>query len=247
MLDRVLVVPAAPVLVPQVAQGAAPELAGVRTAVLEALADALQPGVGDGESDGPMERVVVVGPGASTRRHGPGARGSFRPIGVDLELAWGVADVESDPLPLSLTIGAWMLAQLPWAGHTVGLEVAEAASPAVCEDLGSDLAAESGRTALLVMADGTARRGHRAPGYTDPRSAGYDEAWIGAVASADTGALAGLDPRLAQDLMMAGRAPLQVLAAAVSAAGGRWRASLRWTGDPYGVAYAVATWQRLHD
>ena len=50
-----------------------------------------------------------------------------------------------------------------------------------------------------------------------------------------------LDEALAQDLMMAGRAPLQVLAGAAAAAGGTWQADLRWTGDPYGVAYAVAT------
>ena len=40
--------------------------------------------------------------------------------------------------------------------------------------------------------------------------------------------------------MMAGRAPLQVLAGA--AQGRTWRGALVWDGDPYGVQYAVASW-----
>lgn len=246
MLHGAVVVPAAPVLVPQVAQGAAPELSDCRAAVLAALDEVLGHRAQGAGCDAPVQRVVVVGPGASTRRHAPGARGSFRSVGVDLEVATGVHDPHAAPLPLSLTIGAWMLGCVGWVGETLGVEVAETESPAVCSGLGSGLADESGRTVLLVMADGTARRGPSAPGYTDPRSIGYDDGWIDAVASVDVGALAGLDVALAQDLMMAGRAPLQVLAGAAATAAAAWQADLRWTGDPYGVAYAVATWRRVH-
>lgn len=245
MLRSAVVVPAAPVLVPQVSQGAAPELNDCRTAALAALDEALGHGAEVADAADPVQRVVVVGPGTSTRRHPPGAHGSFRPLGVDLDIAAADDGPRSEPLPLSLSIGAWMLGQVGWAGHTVALEVAETESPAVCARLGSELAGEPGRTVMLVMADGTARRGPSAPGYTDARSAGYDAVWIDAVGAVDTVALAGLDDALAQDLMMAGRAPLQVLAGAASTNAGVWQADTRWTGDPYGVAYAVATWRRM--
>jgi hypothetical protein len=151
-------------------------------------------------------------------------------------------------LPLSLTIGAWLLSQhaSPDAssadsGSTVsGMEVAVDEPVEACVRRGRDIAAEARRVGLLVMADGTARRGPTAPGYTDDRAADVDLAWTSALADGDPQALSHLDPVVADELMMAGRAPLQVLAGAAD--GGRWRAELAWSGDPYGVQYAVAWW-----
>ncbi len=58
----------------------------------------------------------------------------------------------------------------------------------------------------------------------------------------DLAALRGLDPALAAELMVSGRAPWAVLAAAVQAESGRPRASLEYADDPFGVLYLVATW-----
>jgi hypothetical protein len=234
------VLPAAPVLLPQVSQGAAPELEQCRRAVHAALTDLLGP---------PVDRVVVVGAGAATRRVGASAQGSLHGIGVDLTVGWG--DVEppadgtaSSGLPRSMVLAAWALTEAGWTGATCGVEVAVDEDPQVCLGLGAGLADEPGQVALVLAADGTARRGTAAPGYTDERSQPFDEQWTQALARVDAQALAGLDPHLAAELMMEGRAPLQVLAGAVLAsAGAGWQARTWWEGDPYGVAYAVASWR----
>jgi hypothetical protein len=95
--------------------------------------------------------------------------------------------------------------------------------------------------ALLVMGDGSARRGEKAPGYDDPRARPYDDAVARALATADLAALRGLDPGLAAELLASGRAPWQVLAGA--AAGTGWRGDLSYYAAPYGVAYFVAGWR----
>jgi hypothetical protein len=229
-------VPAAPVLVPRVAQGAAGELELCRRAVGDALADALAP---------PVDRVVVVGAGTLTRRIATSARGSLRGIGVDLTTGWGEDEAAAQGLPRSLVVAAWALAEAGWHGRTSGVEVAVDEASQVCLGLGAGVADEPGQVAVVVAADGTARRGTAAPGYTDGRSHPFDEQWILALAHADAQTLAGLDPQLAAELMMEGRAPLQVLAGAVLAAAGEgWQARSWWSDDPYGVAYCVASWRR---
>jgi hypothetical protein len=60
-----------------------------------------------------------------------------------------------------------------------------------------------------------------------------------AQARGDAGALAALDPEVAAQLLVAGRAPWQVLA---GAADRTMDGSLLYDSAPYGVAYFVATW-----
>lgn len=252
MLVGAAVVPAAPVLVPEVAAGAAAELDTARGAIDAALAV-----MGEQRPD----VVVVVGAGERTVRHDQGARGTLRPVGVDLAFALESAresvgrpatpatSVTSsrtgEGLGLSLTIGAWLLTRWAWSGRVHGLEVARREAPQVCLGAGAGLADDVARVALLVVADGTARRGPTAPGYTDERSSAFDASWLGALGAADAQTLSRLDPALAEELMMSGRAPLQVLAGAAGA--GRWVADLLYADDPYGVQYAVATWCRAAD
>ena len=236
MLVGAAVVPAAPVLVPQVAQGAAAELELCRGAAGDALSGVLA---------SPADRGVVVGAGTTTRRFGSSSRGSLAGIGVDLAVGWGDAEAAPDTLPRSIVVAAWALGQAGWAGVTSAVEVAVEEDPQVCLGIGAGLADEPGRVVVVVAADGTARRSTAAPGYTDERAHAVDDQWTQALAQADAQALAGLDPQLASELMMEGRAPLQVLAGAVLAAGGTgWSGRSWWSGDPYGVAYAVASWRR---
>ena len=241
MLVGAVVLPAAPVVVPQVAQAAAAELEPCRLAAADALTHALAP---------PVDRVVVVGAGTTTRRFGTSARGSLRGIGVDLTLGWGDGEPAPHTLPRSVVVAAWALAEAGWQGVTSAVEVAVDEDPQVCLGLGAGLADEPGRVALVIAADGTARRSTAAPGYTDERAHPFDDVWTRALAQADARVLAGLDPQLAADLMMEGRAPLQVMAGAVLAADGDgWLGQSWWSADPYGVAYAVASWRRpvAHD
>lgn len=127
-----------------------------------------------------------------------------------------------------------------------------------CVALGCGLEAEGDcETALLVVADGSARRTEKAPGHLDPRAAAVDDTIVGAVRDCATGGLEGLldlDPALCADLLVTGRAPLQVLAAAVGtqqAAGSQqdgraegertaYRVEQLEVSDQFGVLYVVA-------
>ncbi|HZE31877.1 MAG TPA: class III extradiol dioxygenase subunit B-like domain-containing protein [Actinoallomurus sp.] len=221
MLTSAAVCPHPPLLLPQIAGGAAPELDGLRAACAEALR----------RLSGDL--VVVVGSGPLTRDFGRDAAGSLRPYGPDLTVGSG------DPvLPLSLTIGRWLLGER----SALYRAVADDAPVEACARLGTELAGLAGRVALLVMGDGSACRTERAPGYLDERAEGFDARVARALAEADPCALAGLDATVAAELRAAGRAPWQVLAGA--ARGGRFTGELLADEAPYGVGYLVASWVR---
>ncbi|MER8094869.1 class III extradiol dioxygenase subunit B-like domain-containing protein [Streptomyces goshikiensis] len=234
MLVAAAVCPAPPLLVPEVAAGAAAELADVRTACSDALAvlAASRP-----------DRLVVVGAaGADHTGHYPqGARGSFRGFGVPADVRLGEGEEGPRLLPTSLAVAAWLLARARWGAAAVeGLGVAEPLEADACLRTGRELAATDDRVALLVMGDGSACRTVKAPGYLDERATAFDAEAARALGAADTAALAALDPGLARELKAAGRAPWQVLAGAAEGAGLEGR--LLYDEAPYGVGYFVATW-----
>ncbi|MGW1763039.1 class III extradiol dioxygenase subunit B-like domain-containing protein [Streptomyces sp. NPDC002073] len=238
MLVAAAVCPCPPLLVPQVAAGAADELAAARTACSDALAvlAASRP-----------DRLVVVGPAdpAGEGAHPQGARGSFHGFGVDAEVRLG-APVPGGPaagrdLPPSLAVAAWLLDHTDWACAPVsGLGVGPALATEDCLAAGRELAGTAGRVALLVMGDGSACRTVKAPGYLDERAAAFDAAAARALGTADTAALAAVDARLGTELQAAGRASWQVLAGAAEGAGLDGR--LLYEDAPYGVGYFVAAW-----
>lgn len=234
MLVAAAVCPAPPLLVPEVAAGAAAELGDARTACSDALAvlAASRP-----------DLLVVVGP-ADRDHRGPypqGARGTFRGFGVEAGVQLGTGDEGPRLLPPSLAVGAWLLAHARWGAAPVeGLGVGEPLDTADCLEAGRALAARDARVALLVMGDGSACRTLKAPGYLDERAAAFDAAAARALGAADTAALAALDAGLAAELQAAGRAPWQVLAGAAEGAGLDGR--LLYEDAPYGVGYFVAAW-----
>ncbi|OKI07984.1 hypothetical protein A6A06_34505 [Streptomyces sp. CB02923] len=235
MLVAAAVCPCPPVLVPEVASGAAPELDGLRAAALDAVGvlAAARP-----------DRLVVVGPAEEAGRgpHGQGAVGSFRGFGVDLDVSLGAAETPPErPLPPSLSVGAWLLARTDWADAPVeGLGVGEPLAADRCVQVGREIAASAERVALLVMGDGSACRTVKAPGYYDERAEGFDTVVGRALGAADTEALTGLDAELADALKVSGRACWQVLAGAAQGAG--LRGELLREEAPYGVGYFVAAW-----
>lgn len=235
MLVAAAVCPCPPLLVPEVAAGAAPELDELRAACADALGvlAASRP-----------DRLVVVGPegGGRHREYGQGSPGSFREFGVPVDVTLGPPPAGARDLPVlppSLAAAGWLLRA--WQAPPVqGLGVGELLAPQECAAAGRDAARSAERVALLVMGDGTACRTLKAPGYLDERAAPFDAAVASALASADSEALAALDPVLAGELMAAGRAPWQVLAAAAEGAG--LGGELLHESVPYGVAYFVAAW-----
>ncbi|WP_328536307.1 class III extradiol dioxygenase subunit B-like domain-containing protein [Streptomyces sp. NBC_00344] len=237
MLVAAAVCPCPPLLVPEVAAGAAPELDAARDACLDALGvlAAARP-----------DRLIVVGPADAAGRgpHPHGAVGSFRGFGVDLQVRLGAAAAGSSPdreLPAALAVGAWLLDRADWADSPVeALGVGEPLEPERCLQVGRDLAVRGERVALLVMGDGSACRTLKAPGYLDERAAAFDATAARALASADFAALRALDPRLASELKAVGRAPWQILAGAADGAALSGR--LLYEDAPYGVGYFVAVW-----
>jgi hypothetical protein len=235
MLVAAAVCPCPPLLVPEVAAGAAPELDALRAACADA--------VGVLAASRP-DRLVVVGPAGRQDggTYGQGSPGSFREFGVpvDVTLAEPTEDAEDvRSLPSSLAVAGWLLRR--WnAAAVTGFGVAEQEEPERCLATGRSVADSARRVALLVMGDGSACRTLKAPGYLDARGEPFDAAVVAALGSADTAALAALDPGLAYELQAAGRAPWQVLAGAAEGAG--LAGQLLHETVPYGVAYFVAAW-----
>ncbi|MFE6547586.1 class III extradiol dioxygenase subunit B-like domain-containing protein [Streptomyces sp. NPDC057746] len=235
MLVAAAVCPCPPLLVPEVAAGAAPELDGARAACVDALGvlAAARP-----------DRLVVVGPG-DTGTYPEGTPGSFSGfgVGVDVRLGAGGTDPAASGarLPIPLAVAAWLLRRTGWADAPVeGASVAESLPPRRCAEVGAELAGRDGRVALLVMGNGSACRTLKAPGYLDERAAGFDAQVAHALGDADVAALRALDVEPARELKACGRAPWQILAGA--AVGADLSGALLYDDAPYGVGYFVAAW-----
>jgi hypothetical protein len=108
-----------------------------------------------------------------------------------------------------------------------------------CRATGGAIGAGPGEVSLVVVADGSARRGEKAPGHLDERAADVDRLIVEALRAADPDGLLTLDPVLCADLLVHGRAPLQVAAAAM-ASSGRMRCTDLEAEDPFGVLYVTA-------
>lgn len=225
MIRAVVFCPHPPVLVPEVAQGAAGELADLRAACRTAIRRVATPGTD----------ILVIGAGPAWRRHAATARGSLAPYGVGLEIALGSDEPGPVELPLSLTVGAWLLRDAlgpncgAW-GWSVGPE----------DRLEPLAPTEDDRPrALVVMGDGSARRSTAAPGYLDDRAARYDAAVATALRAGEPDMLH-VDLPLADELLVAGARTWD--AAAWELEGPFWDAELLYDDAPYGVGYFVATW-----
>jgi hypothetical protein len=213
--------PAAPLLVPQVAGGSAPlddELRdGCRT-----LARRLSESADE----------IVVAAAVS----GGGAWADDATWGFE---GFGVIRQPPDPrprVPWQLGIGAWLFDDIGWAGSRRYL--------AIDPDHPADIGLSPG-SAVLVVGDGSARRNEKAPGHLDDRAEPFDAAVARALETGDVAAIGSLDASLATELMCAGAPAWRWLADAID--GQRViEAELLADSAPYGVGYLVAYW-RLAD
>jgi hypothetical protein len=223
MITAAALCPAPPLLARELT-GADPVIPDLREACRQAVAALLasRPDV-----------VAVVGAAEKTADWDPGGRLDLAVYAPMLGAGAG------PPVPSPLGLGAGLLDRAGYQGRRVLQSVSPDDPAQRCAELGADLAGRAGRVALLVMADGSARRGRRAPGHLDERSAPFDAEVERAVRDGDLAALLAIDPVLARELMATGRPAWQVLAGAL--AGTRPRAEIRYSGDPFGVAYLVAS------
>jgi len=231
VLIAATVCPPAPLLVPALAPGAPAAVENLRAHVAAAVADlvAAEP-----------SQVVVVAGADTAGRWGSNSGGTFA--------AYGVASTSGGPdrtLPLSLTLGAFLLDQADWSGDRSYLAVPTDASACDCDRTGRELAGGPETAALLILGDGSVKRSTAAPGYFDDRAAGFDRTVSKALADGDAEALLHLDAVLTDQLWVSGRAPWQVLAGAAALAqqqGASVTAQLRYDEAPLGVGYLLADW-----
>ncbi|GAB2912556.1 hypothetical protein ACFMQL_23710 [Nonomuraea fastidiosa] len=199
-------------------------LPGLRSACHDAIASL---------AEARPETLIVVGGAETTAAYDGDAAGTLRPWGIDMETPGGGEPV----LPLSLTVGRLLLGdRTPDALRSVAFDT----SPEECAALGEELADGPGRVALLVMADGSACLGPRAPGRYDEAAEPLNDLIAGAIAAGDPAPLAAIGPDEADRLWVSGRSALQVLA---GAAGGKtYKGRLLTATAPYGVGYFAGCW-----
>ncbi|WP_433473515.1 hypothetical protein ACQPZP_32525 [Spirillospora sp. CA-142024] len=213
MIVAAACIPQPPLLLPGLTGGPVAEVEELRAHIQQAVTLVVEQA---------SDEVIVVGAAPTTGhcpRDAPAPAGRLAPA----------ADrrPEQTPLPLPLVIGRAAL-----EGHQVSyvLQGVEAsAPPARCHALGVGLARGPGRTALLVAADGSARRGEKAAGHLDPRAPALDDQVARALDNADTTALLALDPQLCADLLLTGRAHGKYWPGPARAARGRQTAYTRQT------------------
>jgi hypothetical protein len=254
VLIAAAVCPHPPVLIPAAMgeAGSGPELADLRAACAAAARGLVR---------ARPDLIAIVGSAASGRTYPWPSAGSLLRYGIPWSTGPG-----RPVLPLSLTVGTWLLTEalaatgIPASEVTAAMDgtdgaggglavtlcaVADTAEPASCRRLGVTLAGLAPRVAMLVMGDASAKKAIGVPGAPDPEAEEYDAGIAAALAAADAGALARLDPDRAEELRVTGRAPWQVLAGAAAAAAGHkegLRGLLRHQAAPYDVSYLVASW-----
>ena len=226
MLSAIAIVPSAPVLVPELASGAAAELAELRDAVFDAAA--VLP-----------DRWVAVGVGSVDAVVGPDAAGTFAGYGVDVPvvLAPGGAGVPSE-LPLCALITGWVRGRVnPRARADVRVYAGDhrvAAAVARGRALRAELDESADAVGVLVVADGAHTLTPPAPGGYDPDSAVVQASLDDALGSGDVAALVALPEGVV------GRVAYQVLAGLTEPAPASARELYR--GAPYGVGYFAGVW-----
>jgi hypothetical protein len=250
MIVAAALCPAPPLLARELT-GADPVVPELRQACQEAAAGLLR---------GHPDVIVVAGAGEQTATWdgaagldvsrfapgiGPAARdGSTAPdgsMGAGAPRTGRAAADGAPVLPLPLGLGARLLDQAGYDGPRVLQLVGEDEPAGRCAELGARIAGSAGRVALLAMADGSARRGPKAPGYFDARSGPFDAEVERAVRGGDLDPLLALDQDLARELMATGRPVWQVLAGALR--GTQQASEVSYGDDPFGVAYLVASLQ----
>jgi hypothetical protein len=216
--------PSPPLLLPAVEGRRSDATSALRHACAEAVAAmlAVRP-----------EVVVVVGAGVvGGVRFGSGDIGSLARFGVPIDLPFeGRVRAGGRRLPLAHTVGAWLLTEAGYAGTRVGVAPGE---------LAELLSVLPGPVGVLAVADGSARRSVKTPGYLDDAAEPFDAAVAAALRFGDAAALAALDEVEGERLLAAGAPTWRAVGAAL--AGRATTAHLHYDDAPFGVGYLVADW-----
>jgi hypothetical protein len=182
------------------------------------------------------DHVTVVGPADV-------ARGWDVSDGIDVRRFGTTGErVSHEAMPQSLGVGVRLLDEAGWAGPVELVAVRWDAGRGDVEELAEAILARTDHTAVLLLGDGSARRGAKSPGHLDDRAFAFDDRVGRALAEGDASSLAGLDVEPARDLMLPGSATFRLLGELAGRQVGPPRATLTYRAAPHGVSYFTATW-----
>jgi len=226
VLTAIALIPSAPVMVPELATGAAEELTELRAAIL-AAARALP------------DRWIAVGVGSTDEVIAAGAAGTFGGYGVDVRVGLAGGDLaDATRLPLCALITGWVRGQANRGARAEVRVYSAEHGPDAALARGRALRAEvdgaEDAVGVLIVADGANTLTLPAPGGYDPDSAAVQMGLDDALGSGDVGVLADLPAGIV------GRVAYQVLAGLAGPAPTAARELFR--GAPYGVGYFVGVW-----
>ena len=225
VLTAIAVTPSAPVLVPELAGGAAAEVAEFREAAVAAAATL-------------PNRWIAVGVGPVDLTVEPDTTGSFAGYGADVAVSLSAdAPAQVVALPLAALFAGWLRGQANCHARVHVRLCAGDLDCAAAMDIGRRLRAQIDATGeptgVLVLADGANTLTASAPGGHDPEAAPGQAALDDALATGDAEALT----RLPDGIV--GRVAYQVLAGLAPHPAS---ATEFIRGAPYGVGYFVGTW-----
>jgi len=258
LLLTAAVVPGPPALVADLMGSAAPELDDLRQAtdavVSQVLSDLLAASEDSSFSDSIPTQLVVVGSGQPEEFDAAGPV-SFASFGRDVVVpALGRNEpraqggehgvVANCDLPTPLLVARY-LASRDVVAHVEHADLWASArwittSGAEASVLGQTLRQDRTHIALILLADGAACHGPKAPRAEDPRAQAYDDAVCAALASGQLLRLNQIDADLGEVLGATGQ---QVWPVLLNAAGHDGIGEVLWRGAPYGVGWAVASWR----
>lgn len=229
VLSAIALIPSTPVLVPELATGAAADLGDLSAAVFDAVREL-------------PERWFVIGVGGADNVIGPGAVGTFGGYGADVRVALSPdATGQPKPLPLCALIAGWVRgAAAPRARAEVWVYDAEHGADAALargKALRAEADATSEQVGVLVVADGANTLLASAPGGYQPDSIPVQAALDDALAAGDAAALTTLDHGIT------GRVAYHALAGLVGTTDGPTTARELYRGAPFGVGYFVGSWR----
>jgi hypothetical protein len=249
VLVTVAVVPGAPALVAELMGSAARELDDLRhaadSALSRAVADLIAVTASPAASGPAVAQLVIVGAGETGefKASGPVSFGSF---GRDVLVPALAEGGGSDPyLPTPLMVAGY-LASRDVAAHPDRARLWAAArwvttTGANARALGERLHQDSTLIGLVLVADGAACHGPKAPRAEDSRAKAYDDGVWAALASGRPGRLAEIPADLGLELEATGAQVWPVLLASDDS---YWVGEVLWSGAPYGVGWAVASWRQ---
>jgi hypothetical protein len=193
-------------------------------------------------------QLVVVGPGQAGEFRAAGPV-SFASFGRDVVVPALVQGQPGDPeLPTTIMVARY-LARREILADPEHAELWASArwlttSGGQAKALGKRLCADRIWVGLILVADGAACHGPKAPKAQDPRATPYDAEVRAALASGRPGRLAALDATLGDELGATGSQVWPLLAAAAGANDPDPVGEVLWSGAPYGVGWTVANWRR---